>query len=129
VWDTPNRRLLVSDSKNNRIRTISRAGDSLAGAKAGAEAKARSGWTVGTLIGTGKKGSAEGSLSAAELSQPIAMAFDLWRPHILYITCAEAAGVRVADLREGTQCTRTPHTRTHTHTHGVLNGCAVCVIL
>jgi hypothetical protein len=103
VWDTPNARLLVSDSKNNRIRTISRAGDDAAGVKAGTDAKARSGWTVGTLIGTGKKGSADGSLKTAELVQPIAMAFDLWRPHILYITCSQATYIRVADLREGTR--------------------------
>jgi hypothetical protein len=90
VWDAANNRALVSDSQNNRIRAITR-DDKPKGA----------GWTVSTLIGSGKAGTVDGSLSSAELALPTAMVFDLWRPPILYITSSNSTYLRVADLQAG----------------------------
>jgi hypothetical protein len=90
VWDAARNRALVSDTSNHCIRAITRTGDGT-----GADA-----WTVSTLIGDGKEGDADGTLKTARLKRPIAMAFDMWRPHILYIT-VNGERIRIADFENG----------------------------
>jgi hypothetical protein len=107
VWDAARKRALVSDASNHCIRAITRIG-------AGTDVDA---WTVSTLIGgaEGKEGTDDGNLKTARLSRPIAMAFDLWRPHILYIS-GKGQCLRIADFENGTHMRARAHFRTRSLT-------------
>jgi hypothetical protein len=102
VWDTANERALVCDQHNNRIRVVTRSpppssssGDRKAGVS---DPEGWSAWTFSTLIGNGKRGTADftGPLTAARLSSPLALVMDPVQPHILYITC-QLSVIRAAD--------------------------------